>query len=59
MRLHIETMDAILIAFNDRGQVLFENDEWTTPSLQETRAILHAAEHTIATLKELIDCIEK
>jgi hypothetical protein len=52
-------MDAVLVEFDELGRVRFENEEWTTPTLQETRAILYAARNEIERLTELIDTLEK
>ena len=57
MRLYVEPMDAVLVEFDDRGRVRFEDEEWSTPSLQETRAILYAAENALGDLRELIDAL--
>ena len=54
MHLHVEPMDAVLEDFDEHGHVRFADEEWNTPSLQETRAILYAAENEIATLLSLI-----
>ena len=58
MRLYVEPMDAVLVEFDAQGRVRFDDEDWTTPSLQETRAILYAAEQHAAELKELIDALE-
>jgi hypothetical protein len=59
MRLFVEPMDSTLVEFAGDGRVRFENEEWTTPSLQETRAILYAARNQIAELTELIEILER
>ena len=59
MRLYVEPMDAVLVEFDDRGQVRLDGEEWSTPSMQETRAILYSAENELASLKELIDALER
>ena len=59
MRLYIEPMDAVLVEFDADGRVRLDNEEWSTPSLQEARAILYAAENEIASLQELIDVVER
>jgi hypothetical protein len=59
MRLYIETMDAVLVDFDDGGRVRFDNEEWTAPSLQEKRAILHAARNELAQLAELVEILEE
>lgn len=58
MRLYVEPMDAVLVEFDERGRVRFEDEEWSTPSLQETRAILYAAENALGDLRELVDALE-
>jgi hypothetical protein len=58
MRLYVEPMDAVLVDFDERGQVRFDDEEWSTPSLQEIRAILYAAENEMASLRELVDALE-
>ena len=58
MRLYVEPMDAVLVDFDARGQVRFDDEEWSAPSLQEVRAILYAAENEIASLRELVDALD-
>ena len=58
MRLYVEPMDAVLVDFDERGQVRFDDEEWSTPSMQEIRAILYAAENEMASLRELIDALD-
>jgi hypothetical protein len=58
MRLYVEPMDAVLVEFDDHGRVRFENEDWSTPSLQETRAILYAARSELAQLTELVDVLD-
>lgn len=58
MRLYIDTMDAVLVDFTPDGRVKLENEDWSTPTLQETRAILHAARDEMATLEESIAALE-
>ena len=59
MRLYVEPMDAVLIDFDEQGRVRFENEDWSTPSLQETRAILYAARNELAQLTELIETLDR
>jgi hypothetical protein len=59
MRLYVEPMDAVLVEFAADGRVRFENEDWTSPSLQETRAILYSARNEIAQLNELVEALEK
>ena len=58
MRLYVEPMDAVLVEFDTRGRVRFDGEDWSTPTLQELRAILYAAENEAASLRELIDALE-
>tara|TARA_B100001123_G_C15219021_1_gene990441 strand:- start:64 stop:255 length:192 start_codon:yes stop_codon:yes gene_type:complete len=59
MRLYVETMDADLVEFNQPGNVRFDGEEWSVPTLQERRAILYAAQNQITELQELIQSLEK
>ncbi len=58
MRLFIDTMDAVLVDYSPDGRVLFHAEDWATPSLQEARAIIHAAQNEIVRLEELIETLE-
>ena len=58
MRLFIPTMDAFLVEFDGDGRIRFENEEWTNPSVQERRAIIHAAKDLLEHLTELLDVLE-
>jgi hypothetical protein len=58
MHLHIPTMDAVLVDFTPDGRVRLLNEDWTKPTRQEIRAIIHAAEAEREQLKELIDTLE-
>jgi len=55
MRLYIETMNAVVVEFDAEGRVRFESGEWAKPSVQERRAIIHAAESEFESLKELLE----
>jgi hypothetical protein len=59
MRLFVPTMDAVLVEFDERGRIRFDNEDWSTPSVQERRAIIHAAKDQLDRLKELLDVLEK
>ena len=59
MRLFVPTMDTFLVEFDAQGRVRFDNEEWTMPSIQERRAIIHAAEDQLELLKELLDVLER
>ena len=59
MLLPIPTMDCVLVEFSQDGSIRLENEGWSTPNLQERRAIIHAARQTIEELEELIAAIER
>ena len=58
MRLFIPTMDAVLVEFDSDGRIRLEKEGWSMPSVQERRAIIHAAEEELKRLKELLDVLE-
>ena len=58
MRLFVPTMDAVLVEFDKDGRVRFDNEDWMTPSVQERRAIIHAANDQMEELKELLELLE-
>jgi hypothetical protein len=58
MHLYIKTMDAVLVEFAPDGRVRLQNEEWSRPSVQERRAIIHAAKDELESLKELLDVLE-
>jgi acyl-CoA reductase-like NAD-dependent aldehyde dehydrogenase len=58
MRLFVPTMDAFLVDFAEDGRIRFDNEDWSTPSVQERRAIIHAAKDELDYLKELLDVLE-
>ena len=58
MRLFVPTMDAVLVEFDEEGRIRFDNEEWSTPSVQERRAIIHAAKDQLDDLRELLDVLE-
>lgn len=58
MKLYIETMDAWLEEFDDEGNIKLEGETWRRPTLQERRAIIHAARGDIETLAELVAALE-
>jgi hypothetical protein len=59
MRLFVPTMDAFLVEFDNEGRIRFDNEEWSVPSVQERRAIIHAVRDQVAHLKELLDVLER
>ena len=60
MRLLVSTMDAVVVEFDGEGRVRFDNDAgWSTPSVQDRRAIIHAAKDELENLKELLDVLDR
>jgi hypothetical protein len=59
VRLYVEPMDAVVVDVSEDGQVRIEHEDWTTPTLQEQRAIIYAAGNEIQALRELIDVLER
>jgi hypothetical protein len=69
MHLYVEPMDAVVVEVSEDGRVRYESKrgvgspevnerEWSTPTLQERRAILYAANNEIAALNELLEALE-
>jgi len=58
MRLFIPTMDAFLVEFDAAGRVRLEKEGWSEPSVQERRAIIHAAKDELENIRELLDVLE-
>lgn len=59
IHLYVGPMDATLVAFDNEGHVRFDGEPWTTPTLQERRAILYAAEQQCAAIQELIEAQDR
>lgn len=59
MLLSIPTMDAVLVDFSDDGRVRLQGEDWCQPTLQESRAIIHAARQEMERLEDLIAAIDK
>jgi hypothetical protein len=57
MRLYVATMEAVVVDVSSDGRVRLENEDWSTPTLQERRAIMHAAQEELAALSELLDIL--
>ena len=55
MKLFVETMDATVVEVAPDGRVRLEHEDWSQPSLQEQRAIIHAAQEEMAALGELLE----
>ena len=58
MKLYVETMDATVVDVAEDGRVRLENEEWSQPTLQERRAIIHAAQEEVGALQELLDILQ-
>ena len=59
MKLYVETMDATLVDVDADGRVRLDNEDWSLPTLQERRAIIHSAQEEIASLTELLEILTK
>lgn len=59
MHLYVETMDTVVVEVAADGKVRFEHDDtWSTPTLQELRAIIFAAQQELSALTELLDILQ-
>jgi hypothetical protein len=58
MKLYVETMDATVVDVRDDGYVRLEGEEWSAPTLQERRAIIHSAREELACLTELLEILQ-
>ena len=58
MHLYVETMDAVVVEVDREGRVRLANEELRTPTLQERRAILYAAQNAVEELNELIEILQ-
>jgi hypothetical protein len=59
MHLYIDTMDAVLVDFEPDGRVRLDDEDWSTPSLQERRAILHAVQSEIERLQDVVLALDQ
>ena len=59
MKLYVEPMDATIVEIDRDGRVRFEAEGWSTPTLQEQRAIIYAAQNELAELTELLETLQK
>ena len=57
MRLYVEPMDATVVEVGADGKVRLVDEPWSTPTFQERRAIIYAAENEIAALNELLEIL--
>ena len=58
MKLFVDTMDATVVEVDAAGRVRLEHEDWSQPTLQERRAIIHAAQEEMAALNELIEILQ-
>lgn len=67
MRLYVETMDAVVVDVDAEGRVRYQgvngtapgaSDGWDLPTLQERRAIIHAARQEMDGLAELLEILD-
>ena len=59
MKLFVEPMNATVVEVDSDGRVRIDNEEWSTPTLQERRAIIYSARKEIAELTEALDVLQK
>ena len=58
MRLYVPTMDATVVEVDADGRVRLDNEDWSAPTLQERRAIIHSAQEELASLTELLEFLQ-
>jgi hypothetical protein len=58
MKLYVEPMDATVVEVSGDGRVRLENEDWTSPTLQERRAIIYAAQKEVEALQELLEILD-
>jgi hypothetical protein len=58
MKLYVAPMDAVVVDVNDEGAVRIDGEGWSTPTLQERRAIIYAAREEVAALTELLEKLD-
>ena len=58
MRLYVKPMDAIVVEVDSDGRVRLDGEDWSSPSLQERRAIIYSAKGEIEELTELIEILQ-
>jgi len=51
-------MDATVVDISPDGRVRFDNEDWIKPSVQERRAIIHAARQAVDDLTDLLQILE-
>ena len=58
MHLYVEPMDAIVVEVSSDGRVRLEKEDWSTPTLQERRAIIYAAKGEIEAFNEIVEILD-
>jgi len=58
MKLYGGTMDAVVVDVDADGRVRLEHEDWSQPTLQERRAIIHAAQEELLALEELLEILQ-
>jgi hypothetical protein len=58
MRLYVGPMNAVVVDVSPDGRVRLEGEDWSTPTLQERRAIIYAAQQELAALTELLEIFQ-
>ena len=51
-------MDSVLVEYSPDGRVRLDREDWTRPTRQEIRAIIHAAETEMGRLTELVETLK-
>jgi len=52
-------MDVTIVDVDADGRVHIENEGWSTPTLQERRAIIYAAQREVVELTEAVEVLQK
>ena len=58
MRLYVKPMDAVVVEVDAEGRVRLDGEDWSSPTLQERRAIIYSAKSEIEELTELIEALQ-
>jgi hypothetical protein len=58
MRLYVKPMDAVVVEVDAEGRVRFDGEDWSSPTLQERRAIIYSAKNEVEELTELIEILQ-
>ena len=58
MRLYVEPMDAVVVEVDQEGRERLDGEDWSSPTLQERRAIIYSAKNEIEELTELIEALQ-